>query len=299
MIKKNFLTGEYVIFSPDRENRPKHFSSLDIFETPKEKCPFCLENAYMTFEPIYSVFEEEIRILENKYPILTKDKNLYGIHQVIIDTKEHDKRIQEYTDEHIFYVMKAIKEKIDLLYNDCKIRYVQVFKNEGINAGASQSHSHWQILGISILPNKQSKIVQAFKQYENEKGKCYLCDIDCSKNMVLENKYFFAFCPEDSLFSYEVDIIPKDHITSFRYLGDEELMYIGKILKDSIYKLSTFHNNLNYNICLYSGLRKEDEHHFFIQIIPRLGNLAGFEFSTGMYVNSILPNIAAKNLREI
>ena len=77
LIKQNFLTGEYVIFSKERENRPKCFKK-QMWITPVEKCPFCLNNKHMTFEPIYTNYNQEIRIVDNKYPIVKNCKENYG-----------------------------------------------------------------------------------------------------------------------------------------------------------------------------------------------------------------------------
>ncbi len=298
MIKKNFLTGEYVIYSLDRAKRPQNIKK-DILITPVKFCPFCIENKHMTPKEIYTSFNDEIRLIDNKYPIITDDREAYGIHYVLIDTKDHEKNIINYTDEHMFYLIKSIKDILNILYEDKKLKYVQIFKNKGINAGASQSHSHWQILGLSMLPNKQKYMINMLKQYEREKGKCYFCSIDYTNNLVYENNSFLAFCPKDSLYCYEINIIPKKHITNIRYLDDILLKQLGVILKKCLIKLDLIYSNVDYNICVYNGFREDNEYHFFIQIIPRVGNLAGFEFSTGMFVNSILPEDAAKNLREI
>ncbi len=298
MIKKNFLTGECVIYSLDRAKRPQNIKK-DILTTPLKICPFCLENKHMTSEPVYSSFNDEIRIIYNKYPITGYDRESYGVHYVLIDTKDHEKNIINYTDEHMFYLIKSIKDILNILYKDNKLKYVQVFKNQGMNAGASQSHSHWQVLGLDILPNKQKYMLNVLKQYEKEYCKCYFCNLDYSKNLVYENNEFIAFCPEDSLYCYEINIIPKKHITNIRYLDNNMINQLGIILKKCLIKLNLACNNVDYNICVYNGIREEYEYHFFIQIIPRVGNLAGFEFSTGMFVNSMLPEDAAKNLRNL
>lgn len=298
MIKKNFLTGEYVIYSLDRAKRPQNMKKA-ILTTPIRICPFCIENKYMTPNDMYTSFNEEIRIIENKYPIVTTNNHMYGIHYVLIDTKDHEKNIINYTNEHMFYLIKSIKDILNILYEDKKLNYVQVFKNKGLNAGASQSHSHWQILGLSILPNKQKYMLSVLKDYELKNKKCYFCSLDYKDYLIYENKEFLAFCPNDSLYCYEINIIPKQHITNIRYLNNTMLEQLGNILKKCLIKLDLIYRNVDYNICIYNGFRKEYEYHFFIQIIPRIGNLAGFEFSTGMFVNSVLPKDAANNLRKI
>lgn len=298
MIKKNFLTGDYVIFSPERVKRPQLIAEKEIIDLANN-CPFCLANKNMIQDRyLYEAFNNEIRVIQNKYPIVKEQKDFFGIHQVIVDTKEHNKRLHNFSDEHIFYLMKTIKDCMENFYNDKRLRYVQFFKNQGYIAGASQPHSHWQILGVPVLPRKQEKIVQTFKQYELKMKSCYLCDLNLDNLKIEENDYFISFCPEDSIYFYEINIIPKNHILSIKYLNDEQLKQLAKILKNSIKRLNYIFKNLDYNICLFNCLREEDEHHFFFQIVPRLGNFGGYEISTGMFVNSILPYEASKNLKN-
>lgn len=298
MIRKNFLTGDYVIFSPERVKRPQSICEKEKVDLGVN-CPFCLENRHMLEEYLYEAFNQEIRIVNNKYPIVRNEKDFFGIHQIIIDTKCHKTQMQNFSDEHMFYLMKTIKDTFQNFYKDKNIKYIQIFKNQGYIAGASQSHSHWQILGTSILPQKQKKIVQAFKKYELQTGRCYLCDLDLTKFTIEENEYFVSFCPENSVFFYEINIMPKEHITDFKLLDDKRLEKLGNILKNSIKRLEHIYKNLHYNVCLFNALREEHFHHFFFQIIPRLANFGGYELSTGMFVNSILPENAAISLKNI
>ena len=298
MIKKRFLTGDYVIFSPERLKRPKAICQQEKTDI-EGNCPFCLSNRDMLTDYLYEIFNEEIRIVDNTYPIIKNKDDFFGIHQVMIDTKEHKKKMEDFSDEHMFYLMKAIKESFEKFYKEKRLKYVQFFKNQGSTAGATLVHSHWQILGISVLPEKQQKILQAFKKYKDKTGKCYLCDLNLEKYKIEENEHFIAFCPENSVFFFEINIIPKEHIVDFKVLDDEKLKELGKILRNSIKRLNILYNNLDYNICLFNALREEDFHHFFFQIIPRLGTMGGYELSTGMFVNSILAENAVKILKEI
>jgi galactose-1-phosphate uridylyltransferase len=42
-----------------------------------------------------------------------------------------------------------------------------------------------------------------------------------------------------------------------------------------------------------------DYYHWHMSVIPRLTTLAGFEFGTGFYINSVSPEDAARYLREV
>lgn len=301
MIKRCFLTGEYVFYATDRAKRPHSFKKdSNIRLTPKEFCPFCPQNSCMTPEPVYD--DGLIKIVPNKYPFVHTNEETYGVHDVVIDTDSHDQRLTDFSDEHIFRLMTVLKNRFIQLEKDEKSRYVQIFKNQGMDAGASQSHSHWQIASLPVIPLKMEHLLQVLKGYYDEHKVCYFCNLDFGTRIVEENDSFITYIPADGKFPYGMDILPKCHISSIRDFKDEELRDFGIILRNSIKRLIAIRPDISYNICIYSAPKEEkcsDYFHFYTQIIPRIGHMAGFEFSTGCYINSVLPERGAEELRNV
>ncbi len=299
MIKRCFLTGEYVFFATDRAKRPHSFKRDTVKTTPKEYCPFCPQNSYMTPEPVYD--DGFIKIVPNKYPFVHTNEDTYGVHDVVIDTNVHDEKLIDFSDEHMFKLMSVLKNRFIQLEGDEKSKYVQIFKNQGMEAGASQSHSHWQIASLPVVPLKMEHLLQVLKGYYEENDKCYFCSLDFGERIVEENKSFTCYIPADGKFPYGMDILPKRHVSSIKEFTDEELTDYGIILRNSLRRLVAIRPGIAYNICLYSAPRDEQCHeyfHFYTQIIPRIGHMAGFEFSTGCYINSVLPESGAEELRN-
>ncbi len=302
MMKRCFLTGEYVFYATDRAKRPHSFKKAENKITPKEYCPFCPENEYMTPGVVYQTDDKSIRIVGNKYPFLPKNSQYFGLHDVLIDTPNHDELLTDFSDEHIEKLIRVIKDRYCYLEQDERSRYVQVFKNQGRDAGASQSHSHWQITSLCVIPAKMEHLLGVLKKFYNDTGKCYFCNLKFEDRIVEENEHFISYIPSDGKFPYGMDILPKRHISSINQFNDEEIKAFGIILRNSLKRLIKIKEDISYNICLYSAPKKtkSDEYfHFYTQIIPRIGYMAGFEFSTGCYINSTLPEIAAKELREV
>ena len=295
MIKKNFFTGAYVLFSENRSKRPNSFNSKII-----SKCPFCLENSFMIKEPVLKSCDDKIRIIENKYPfICTHDEN-FGIHEVLIDTLNHNQKLHQFSDIHIFNLIKIITKRINQLEQYNEIKYVQIFKNQGKNSGASLEHSHWQLVGLSFLPTKQQQIFNAFNIYKKNTNKCYLCSLNLNDLIFEQNNCFLAFCPEDSATCFEVNITSKKHIQHIKMFNANELNELALILKTTLIRLNTIYPNLDYNICFFNSSKKiQTNHHFFIQIIPRLGQMGGMELSSGCFINSCLPKNACKKLKDV
>ncbi|MBR1736406.1 MAG: DUF4931 domain-containing protein [Firmicutes bacterium] len=302
MMRKNYLTDSYVYYAEERAKRPTNFKKLHIKNTPREYCPFCPENEYMTPKRIYATDDEIIRIVPNKYPFAKPTDECYGIHDVLIDTPDHEERMSMYSDEHVGRLLEVIQTRYNTLREDEKIKYIQVFKNQGIDAGASQSHSHWQIAGLSLIPEKILKMTDKMKQYREENGKCYFCGMDFGDRIIEENDSFIAFCPYDSLFTYEMQITSKRHIRDISEFSKEELHSFAILLRNCVKRLARMYEGISYNVCFYNApkdLEKYTDMHFHAQIISRIGHMAGFEFSTGCYINSVFPEIAAQRLREI
>ncbi len=301
MMRKCFLTDEYVFYAEERAKRPHSFKKINIRHTPKEVCPFCLENEYMTPKRVFATEDNQIRIVPNKYPYLTPSEELFSVHDVVIDTLDHEQRLSMFSYEHMEKLLNVLKYRASELEKDSRLSFVQIFKNQGMDAGASQSHSHWQITGLPVVPTKHIQMLERLENYKKETGKCYFCNLEFDERIIEQNDEIIAFCPYDAKFSYEMHIMPKRHIHNFKYLTDNEIKSLAPILKHCIERLSKIYEGICYNICFYStpdGMG-DDFMHFFIQIIPRIGHMAGFEFSTGSFISSTFPENAAKILRDV
>ena len=309
MVRQCFLTGELIFFAEERARRPQNFKKLHVASTPKEFCPFCPENSSMTPKEVFSTEDKKIRIVPNKYPFISRnDPTHYFIHDVLIDTANHEERLYQFTDEHIAEVIKSIRERVKVLQNDSKTVYIQTFKNDGIDAGASQSHSHWQIASLSVIPPKYQNALNVLHKYYDEKGGCYFCDLKetLKKQIIEENDSFIAYVPTDAKFPYEMYIIPKKHISNIISFNDKEAADMGKLIRNCVKRLASLYQGISYNICFFNSPKTLSESdcfekytHFHIQIIPRIGHMAGFEFSTGCYINSVLPEKSAEVLKGI
>ena len=79
---------------------------------------------------------------------------------------------------------------------------------------------------------------------------------------------------------------------------------LGGLLKLMLRKMALQLNNPPFNYMIHTSPlhAKGSElayNHWFIQIIPQLIGIAGFELGTGCYINPVFPEDAAKVLREV
>ena len=79
---------------------------------------------------------------------------------------------------------------------------------------------------------------------------------------------------------------------------------LGGLLKLVLKKMSLQLNNPPFNFMIHtSPLQVTDSelpyNHWFLQIVPQLTGVGGFELGSGCYINPVFPDDAAKLLREV
>ena len=120
--------------------------------------------------------------------------------------------------------------------------------------------------------------------------------------IVTENKYFIAFCPFVSRFTFEIWIMPKIHNSYYCAMTSSEVADSAKILKDVLLRLRNVLSDPAYNFIIHTAPIVENEdlahYHWHIEIMPKLTRVAGFEWGTGFYFVSTPPELAAKYLRQ-
>ena len=310
-LRKDYILDRWVIAASVRAKRPKQYKQKIKAKEPK-LCVFCPGNEALTPPEIGRIEKNNkwvLRWFPNKFPfveqkgsakIKTKNKFLthssgYGKHEVIADTNKHNVQLWDTKKEHIKLLLEVINNRITALEKLKNIKYVSVFKNHGEKAGTSIIHSHVQITAISNIPPAIREEITAIKKHK----KCPYCNIikieRKSKRKCFENKTFLAFAPYASRFNYEVWIFPKRHIKTLNELKDNEMLDLADMLRKVLRKLKEL--NLSHNFYLHYSPKKADLH-LHIEIAPRIATWAGFEFSSGITINSVMPEFAAKFYRN-
>ncbi len=332
-LRKDLITGRWVIISTDRGKRPSDFPT-DIKENKEtQNCPFCPGNEALTPPEIYAVRQGghkddrnwKIRVVPNKYPALGVDYPLtkkgagiydkmsgFGAHEVIIETPHHAKTIQDLPVEEIESALGVSQDRVLDLHKDVRLRYVLLFKNEGPQAGASLSHPHSQIIATPITPKRVKEELAGAEAYYRQKERCVFCDIiahekEAGTRVVYENDHFITFCPFASRFPFEMCLLPKHHELNF-FNARDRLHDLALCLKTTMQKLDKVLNRPQYNYVYHTApnlfARRgywqtiQEDYHWHMEIIPRLTKVAGFEWGTGFYINPTSPEDAAKYLRE-
>jgi UDPglucose--hexose-1-phosphate uridylyltransferase len=327
-LRKDPIHGRWVIISTERGRRPSDF----IGEPQRSTggfCPLCEGNEDKTPPEVLAYRNDgtpankpgwSLRVVPNKFPALRIEGDLnregegiydkmngIGAHEVIIETPLHQESLATLPVPAVKNVLWAYRERIIDLRRDARLRYVIVFKNHGVAAGASLEHSHSQIIALPIVPTRVAEEIEGAKNFFDYKDRCVFCDIirqeiNQKKRVVSENRSFVAVVPFASRFPFETWILPKNHCPSFERMQPFEYEEAAQILSDTLQRINRVLEAPPYNFIIHSSSYPEEEkdyYHWHIEIMPKLTKVAGFEWGTGFYINPTPPEEAAEYMREV
>lgn len=316
-------TGEkWVIVATKRKERP-----FDFLHPKEEKpCSFCPGNEHLTPPESFSYRQENtvadspgwrIRVVPNLFPALVREadfsaeKDLYmrapalGGQEVIIEVPEHKMSFSEMGRGRVKEVIQAYQERFKFWSTEINIKYVLIFKNYGKTAGASLEHPHSQLMALSIVPPRVEEELRESQLFYDRNEKCLFCamlerELKERRRLVLESKRFVVFCPFASRFPYEVVLLPKEHQNCFVELDDKSREELAEVVIALFKKLETKLDDPPYNYLIHSSPVVFDHlhYHWHLELTPRLATAAGFEWGTGIFINMVSPEEAAKVLRE-
>lgn len=326
--REDLVSGEWVLFATGRAQRPE----LVKQEKPKAKllpksmCPFedpeKYGNVIVATYPNKEQTDWFIKVAKNKYPaVLEGDIGLprktgpfnvheaKGRHEVVI-FRGHDRFLHEFSKEELAETVRVYQERYRTMTDGGVYgKYALIFHNHGLRAGASVPHPHSQIISIPVLPPDIKRSINGSEGfYREHKKRIYDVMLEWErsegKRIIFENKYFIAFCPFVSKTSYEVRIFPQESHAHFEKMPEKQLVYLGEILLTILRKIQAVLKDPDYNFFVHTAPIENtamDVHEFYtwhIEILPKISTSGAFELGSGIDVNIIDPDEAAKLLRE-
>ncbi len=301
-IRKDYIQEKYVIISPRRGKRPREFERMEVHGTERQVCHFCPEQlknvkALATYG---SQKKWQVKSIANIFPAVSKENSkAYGTQEVVVETPNHIKELDDLSVAHIGHIFEVYAERTRAITRDKKIEYILIFKNNGGKAGASLQHAHSQIFATEFLPPHLKDKSQKVQEYKLETGRCVYCDVIAKEKegprLVWEDKDVIAFTPYASMHNYEVWIMPKRHLDNVTVLTAGERRSMAKILKYALQKITDLH--LPYNFYFHQVIHDEDQH-LYLKVKPRGSVWAGVEIGSGLIINPIAPEDAAKFYRK-
>ena len=301
-IRKDYVQEKYVIIAPSRVKRPHDTERPERVTKPtKKECVFepaniNKEKALLT---VGSGKRWMIKVVKNKYPAVSPDyPKAYGHHEIVVESPDHQPELEDLPASHIAKLFEVYAERTKEITKDKRIEYILIFKNNGGSAGASLQHSHSQIFATEFLPPHLFDKSQKVQEYKIKTGHCVYCDVIKKERRgprcIYSDKYIIAFCPYASLYNYEVWIMPIHHHDNITMLHAAGRRSWAKILKRILKKINKL--DLPYNYYFHQVINDENQH-IYMKVLPRGSVWAGVEIGSGIVINPIPPEEAAKYYR--
>ncbi|MDQ2649693.1 MAG: galactose-1-phosphate uridylyltransferase, partial [Actinomycetota bacterium] len=78
-----------------------------------------------------------------------------------------------------------------------------------------------------------------------------------------------------------------------------DVVAVGRGIRDALQLLRKRVGEVAYNLVFHTAPHhNEGPYHWHVHIVPRLTSLAGFEQGTGVLINIVAPELAARHLTE-
>ena len=329
--RRNALTGEWVLVSPHRTQRPwqgqREVSAEPIQLEYDPECYLCPGNecAGGVRNPEYKetfVFENDFAALKLDAPQASanvENKNLLvaeaerGACRVMCFTPRHDLTLATMKPAEIRRVIDKWAQECDELGADERIRHVQVFENRGAAMGASNPHPHCQIWATETVPVEPQKELFMQGEYAKAKSGCLLCDYAALESrlrerVVFENDGFIVLVPFWAVWPFETLVISKNHVQDLKSLHEGDRDALADVLRrltiryDNVF-LTSFPYSMGFHQAPTDGAAHPEAHlhaHFYPPLLRSASVrkfMVGFEM-LGMPQRDITAESAAERLRE-
>ncbi len=328
-LRRDPVVGRWVIISTERAGRPRDFFRSEPIRQPSTGlCPFCPGQEHLTPREVLAYRPQggepnapgwTVRVVPNKFPALQVEGDLgregiglydrmngIGAHEVIIETADHKDTLADLSPKRIEDVLWAYRDRMVDLKRDLRFRYILVFKNHGAAAGATLEHTHSQLIALPVIPTSVMNEIEGCRAHFEQKERCIYCDIirqeqaDADR-IVSENQEFLCVTPFAARFPFEMWILPKRHAADFEESQKTQFELLAPILSESLRRMDRVLSRPAFNFILHTSPLHEKTgpfYHWHIELIPKLTQVAGFEWGTGFYINPVTPEESAKFLRE-
>ncbi len=263
----NLLSGEWVLLSPQRverpwqgqveavDNRPRPAYDPDCYlcpgnarahgqVNPRYTGPFVFTNDFPALLPELPSERGEDGAAETRPPSpLLRSEPEVGTCRVVCFSPRHDLSLAEMEEPEIEAVVDVWAEQTADL--GAHYRWVQVFENKGEMMGCSNPHPHGQIWAGTALPNEAAKEEAQQEGYFQAHDRPLLLDyaaleIGQGERLVVQDEHWLVVVPFWAVWPYETLLLPRRHVLRLPDLNAPERRALAGILK----RLLTRYDNL-------------------------------------------------------
>jgi UDPglucose--hexose-1-phosphate uridylyltransferase len=224
-----------------------------------------------------------------------------GVHEVIIESVQHNVHFAYHETEQAEIILQTLRQRYQKQAANEQIKMICLFNNHGDSSGASLSHPHFQLIGLTMVPPRVEMKLKYWLSYYEKHGKCVFetmreKEVSSGERIAASSEHFIALCPFGSAIPFELYFLSRENSADFREISDEKLSDCAGILQQILRRLDEGLGRPDYNLVIHTvpvGREGNGGLCWYIQLCPRLSVKGGFEFATDIYINTVTPETAA------
>jgi UDPglucose--hexose-1-phosphate uridylyltransferase len=301
-LRHDALSGRDVIVAAGRAQRPTTFSP-GAADTDLGACPFCAGAESMTPPEVARTGPGapdgagwRVRVFPNLYPIIGGDDagpGTTGVHEVVALSPDHSRSFGQLDDAGAVEVMAVWRDRVRV-HLDAGHEYAFAIINHRRAAGASIAHPHAQVLALDLVP---PALVGAIARVRSA-GRDLVADDATSESLAISRVPVWVWCPPASTAPFLVRVAHPAASAHFDAASDDVIAATAVAVRDALARMAVVLDDPPYNLVVRTAPRGDVPYHWYVDLIPRLTVVAGFEQGTGILVNPVPPELAACQLRD-
>jgi len=325
--RKNLLTGEWILVSPHRTQRPWQGQVDDPEEGSAvdydPECYLCPGNRRaggarnpeyeggFAFDNDFAALSAESEVEAGNNPFFIAEAES-GHCRVVCFSEQHHLRLALMDDEGVSGALGILFEEFAKLDQQTGIGYVTVFENRGQMMGCSNPHPHAQIWATGSVPVEPAKEWKTQAAYHAENRSSLLLDylaaeLEAGDRLVAVNEHAVSLVPFWACWPYETLLMPRRAVDVPGALSGEEIAGLARVLRRTIVSYEKlFSAAVPYSMGFHprpSDGQDHPEWQFHAHIYPPLlrsasvrKHMVGFEM-LGSPQRDLTPETAAERLR--
>jgi UDPglucose--hexose-1-phosphate uridylyltransferase len=300
-LRYDALLGDWIAYAEHRQER--------TFLPSAEHCPLCPSTAGRTTE--IPAADYDVAVFENRFPALPSGQ---GRCEVVCFTSDHDASFAQLSPRRVQTVMSVWADRTAELGSADGVKHVYCFENRGVEVGVTLSHPHGQIYAVPFVPPRTRQLLASAQAHRERAGKNLFDDLLATeiadgRRIIARNDDWVAFVPVAARWPFEVLVFPAQRVLDLAGLSSAAQASFAAVYLDVLRRLDALFGVPMPYLAAWQqapvpGTAARDEMGLHLQVMTlrrapgKLKYLAGTESGAGIWSNDVLPETAARRLRE-
>ncbi len=311
------LQGDWVAFATERQDR--------TFLPEAGSCPLCPSRPGQPTEIPASSYD--VVVFENRFPALRgpagaepagtgldRRRPAAGRCEVVCFTSDHDASFAVLRPERAATVLAAWADRTASLGSLPGIEHVFCMENKGQEVGVTLQHPHGQVYALPFVPPRTKTLLASAASHRSGHGGNLfddLLDAELSggSRIVQRNEHWVAFVPAAARWPFEVLVFPAQRVPDLASLPQPVVAAFGELYPAVLRRLDALFGvpmpyMAGWQQAPVRDLHARSELALYLQVMTmrrapgKLKFMASTESGAGVWSNDVLPETAARMLRE-